>query len=86
MRQTAIDFEAYPPNPYRWGTQKYKLFERLKGGITNREIADTICLTYHNRLMEIRMDLDGTGWYLPEGKSANNNGLMFWKMKREGTY
>ena len=86
MRQTAIDFEAYPPNPYKWGTVKYKLFERLKYGITNREIINEIGFTYHNRLHEIREDLHGTGWYLPEGKSANNNGLMFWKMKREGTY
>ena len=85
MTQVAMNFDTYPDNPYKWGTQKYVLFERLKSGITNREIVDTICLTYHNRIFEIKRDLHDTGWYLPEGKSLNNGGLMFWKMKREGT-
>jgi len=88
MNQLAfnLDPEAYPPNPYKWGTQKRTLFERLKAGSTNHEIVKEICLTYHNRLGEIRHDLQGTGWYLPDGKSLNNDGTMFWKMKREGTY
>ena len=87
MSQVAMNFEAYPKNPNTYGTIRYRIFERAKHGITNREIVNEITCRYDNRIHEIRKSLHGTGWYLPEGISITTDGkVKFWKMKREGTF
>ena len=86
MNQLAMNFEAYPSNPYRYGCNVYRLYERLKTGITNHEMVREISPTVHNRRHEIRVYLEGSGWYLPTAKRLNNDGLRYWIFKREGAY
>jgi len=48
-------------NPYAWGTQKYRLLERLqRGPVLNSEIVDCLRIfNYHGALADLRRDLSG---------------------------
>jgi hypothetical protein len=48
-------------NPYPWGTQKYRLLNRLQlGPILNSEIVDNLRIfNYRDAICEIRKDLAG---------------------------
>jgi len=57
MEQTAIDFSKRPKpgELFRFGSQQYKIYEKLiSGGITNVEIQELGCLSHTRRVSDIR--------------------------------
>jgi len=56
MIQAALNFNPYPPNPFKYGSQNWRLYERLKEGpTTNIEIVGQMfILNSTGRISEIR--------------------------------
>ena len=63
MMQAALNFDPdpYPPNPFKYGSQNWRLYERLKEGpTTNIEIVSQMhILNSTGRVSEIREFLKG---------------------------
>jgi hypothetical protein len=67
MVQQELNFKKpfYPDLGYKWGTQKYKMYEFLKivGAATNSDFVRQFqVFRYSGRIMELRADLKPHGW------------------------
>jgi hypothetical protein len=82
MTQMGFDFTPYPANPFKKGSQNYRVYERLKQGpVTNVKIVKEMCiLNSTGRISEVREYLKDHGMDV----AASPLGGGYWEYRIAG--
>lgn len=63
MTQLALNFTSYPKNPFKWGSQNYRVYELLTyGPATGLDLNKLGILSHTRRVSDLREHLEPLGW------------------------